>query len=89
MRTRDGDELGTVAEVLENEAEHIFDGIVVTTVQGERFVDAPEIARITEALVTLSIDAAEAASLPERDPKGAPEFKANVKRKFGRAWKRR
>ena len=89
MRTREGDELGTVAEVLENEAEHIFDGIVVATPQGERFVDAPEIARITGAQVSLSLDAAEAARLPERDPKGAPEFKANVKRRFGRAWKRR
>ncbi len=43
----DGDEIGSVREVLENEAEHIFDGLVLDTPAGARFVDAPEVARIT------------------------------------------
>jgi hypothetical protein len=62
--TADGVRIGTVARVLDNAREHIFDGIVVRTEHGERFVDAPEVARIAERRVTLTIDAAEAARLP-------------------------
>ena len=62
---RDGIEVGTVQEVLDNAREHIFDGIVVATRGGRRFVDAPEVARITERRVTLTIDAAAVAALPE------------------------
>ena len=52
-------------KVLDNAREHIFDGIVIATPGGQRFVDAPEVARITEKRVTLTIDAEEAARLPE------------------------
>jgi PRC-barrel domain len=62
--TADGVQIGTVARVLDNAREHIFDGIVIHTEQGRRFVDAPEVARIAERRVTLKIDAAEAARLP-------------------------
>jgi hypothetical protein len=65
VHTSDGELVGKVARVLENEREHIFDGIHVDTPAGMRFVDAPEVARITRSRVTLSIDAAEAAALPE------------------------
>jgi hypothetical protein len=91
----DGVEIGQVREVLENEREHIFDGIVLDlTARGQRFVDAPEVARIAERRVTLAIDAAEAERLPERDAKGAPEFAADVRagrlsRFLGGGWRRR
>ena len=49
--------------MLDNAREHIFDGIVVKTEKGNRFVDAPEVARITERRVTLTINAVEAAEL--------------------------
>ena len=63
--TSDGVQIGTVAKVLDNAREHIFDGIVVDTGSGRRvFVDAPEVARITGSRVTLTIDATEAAQLP-------------------------
>jgi hypothetical protein len=93
VHSSDGDEVAKVDRVLENPREHIFDGIVITTARGLRFVDAPEVARIAERRVTLSIDAAEAAELPQPDP-GAPEFKANLAggrlaRFFGRAWRRK
>jgi hypothetical protein len=89
----DGGEVGTVRQVLENEAEHIFDGLVIQTPGGERFVDAPEVARIAERRVTLTLDAEGAAALPERDSKGAPTFRANTRggrlsRYFGGGWKR-
>jgi hypothetical protein len=61
-----GVEVGTVHEVLDNAREHIFDGIVVATRDGRRFVDAPEVASITNRAVTLTIDAATVAALPER-----------------------
>jgi hypothetical protein len=90
---RDGGPVGSVREVLENEAEHIFDGLVLDTPGGERFVDAPEVARIAERRVTLTLDAEGAAALPERDSKGAPTFRANTRggrlsRYFGGGWKR-
>jgi hypothetical protein len=93
VHTSDGNEIGKVERVLENPREHIFDGIVISTPRGERFVDAPEVARIAERRVTLSIDAAAAAQLPAPDP-GAPEFKANLaggrlSRMFGGAWRRK
>lgn len=90
---RDGGAVGSVRQVLENEAEHIFDGLVIDTPGGERFVDAPEVARIAERRVTLALDAEGAAALPERDSKGAPTFRANTRggrlsRYFGGGWKR-
>jgi hypothetical protein len=93
VRSSDGELVGHVERVLENPQEHIFDGIVIATSNGLRFVDAPEVGRIAERLVTLTIDAQEAAALPEPDP-GAPEFRANtssgrLSRLFGGAWRRR
>jgi hypothetical protein len=52
----DGVELGTVAQVLDNAREHIFDGIVVRTDTSRVFVDAPEVERIFERRVHLNVD---------------------------------
>ena len=85
--TSDGIELGKVHRVQDNAREHIFDGIVVATGDGRVFVDAPEVARITERRVTLTIDAEEARSLPEhRGLRGVLETHA---KRTGRRWKRR
>lgn len=85
-------ELGVVDEVLDNVAEHIFDGIVMETGDGGlRFVDAPEVARTAERAVTLRITAAEATELspPERGP---PVFKpragGRLSRLLGGGWKK-
>ena len=84
----DGIELGTVDQVLDNAREHIFDGIVMRTPKGTRFVDAPEVGRITERSVTLTIDAEQAAELPARDPKGpAGEYRANPRSRWS-PWRR-
>ena len=90
---RDGGEVGAVREVLENQAEHIFDGLVLDTPTGQRFVDAPEIARITARCVTLTLDAEGVAGLPEKDRAGGPRFRANARggklsRLLGGGWKR-
>ena len=65
VRSADGVEVGTVRRVLDNAREHIFDGIVIDTPGGRRFVDAPEVAKIFERAVHLTITAEEAAALPE------------------------
>jgi uncharacterized protein YrrD len=87
VHTADGERLGTVHRVLDNAREHIFDGIVVSTPDGRRFVDAPEVAEITTKKVTLTIDAAAARELPEHGGmRAAMETRA---RRAGQRWKRR
>lgn len=93
VHASDGAGVGTVREVLENKAEHIFDGLVIDTPAGQRFVDAPEVSRIAELRVTLTIDAEAVQALPESDPAGAKTFRANTRsgrlgRLFGGGWKR-
>jgi hypothetical protein len=84
---RDGAEVGTVREVLDNAREHIFDGIVVQTPDGRRFVDAPEVARITDRRVTLTIDRDAVRALPEPTPAAAAAA-TGVQRRVDR-WRRR
>jgi hypothetical protein len=86
-------QLGTVERVIDNAKEHIFDGIVMRTDDGLLWVDAPEVARITERRVTLTIDAAAAREQLTDYAPGAPEYRANVRggrlgRFFGGGWKR-
>jgi hypothetical protein len=85
--TADGVELGKVHRVQDNAREHIFDGIVVKTPEGRVFVDAPEVARITERRVTLTIDAEEAKGLPEHG--GMRAVLGTHAKRAGRRWKRR
>jgi hypothetical protein len=82
--TSDAVTIGTVEKVLDNAREHIFDGIVMQTQQGRRFVDAPEVARISLREVTLTIDARDAAKLPEYG--GSPGARETG---FGARWRRR
>ncbi len=85
--------MGTVDQVVDNYREHILDGFVIRTDDGElRFVDAPEVGRTAERGVTLTITPAEVEKLPPPES-GAGTFRANVPtgrlgRLFGRAWKR-
>lgn len=67
VRSADGYEIGTVRRAQETGREHIFDGIVIDTEAGQRFVDAPEVDRIAERAVTLTLTADDAARLPEPD----------------------
>ena len=90
----DGVQVGTVRRVLHVAEKDIFDGIVIETKGGDRFVDAPEIDQIFATRVTLLIDSAEADQLPEPSA-GAPMFGPNtgigrIGRLFGLGpWKRR
>jgi len=79
----DGVEVGTVERVLDNYREHILDGFVLATGDGLRFVDGPEVQRTAERAVTLLIDAAGAAALPEPTPDQLGKMRGASKR-FGR-----
>jgi hypothetical protein len=65
VESSDGQPVGTVKRVLDVRAKNIFDGVVVKTPNGDRFVDAPEVDRLYENLMVLKIDAEAAARLPE------------------------
>jgi uncharacterized C2H2 Zn-finger protein len=60
VRSSDGVDLGKVRRVHEAKRENLFDGIDVDTRDGVRFLDAPEVARITERQVTTTFPADEA-----------------------------
>ena len=81
VHTSDGALLGTVLKVQDNAREHIFDGIVVKTAEGSVFVDAPEVVRITERRVTLSIDSLQARELP-----GQRDAMPTQAKRTGRHW---
>ena len=83
VHAADGPQVGTVRRSLGTGREHIFDGIVLDTPQGRRFVDAPEVARLAERRVTLTISAAEARDLPEH-----PGFLDRVGARLTRAGRR-
>ena len=90
VEAADGTRVGTVHKVLDNVREHIFDGIVIATDAGKRFVDAPEVARITNHRVILTISPAEVADLQQHKgvlgavEKRAQRRVARMKRRFER-----
>lgn len=67
--TSDGEQVGRVIKVLAAPEAHMFDGILFDTKRGpggRRFVDAPEVERIHERGVVLTIGADEVEQLPKR-----------------------
>ena len=67
MQTSDGDPFATVQAVLVDELVSVFDGIVVQTEEGARFVDADHIASIYTAYVRTTLSREQAANLPLPD----------------------
>jgi uncharacterized protein YrrD len=64
----DGEQIGTVAHVLADESQDIFDGIVVAEHfgrNGHRFADSEDVDRIYQQGVVLKLDRAAAEDLPE------------------------
>ena len=64
----DGEQVGLVERVLADEGADIFDGIVVSTSDGERFADASQVDGLFERAVVLNVGAEQARSLPEPEP---------------------
>jgi hypothetical protein len=71
VRAADGAEVGRVKTVLAVDSEDVFDGVIITTPHGDRFVDAPLVDAIYERALVLSVPAAEAAQLPPPSPNPA------------------
>jgi hypothetical protein len=72
----DGTEVGTVKHVLFVPEEDVFDGIVIDTDDGHRFVEAPDIDRIFERCVLTTLTREQVAALP-RGEHGAPAYQAD------------
>lgn len=82
MLTHDGHTFGTVEHVLEVPEEDLFDGIVVRTSRGLRFVDRDQITQITTTEVRCSISDAQADSLPT--PDGNPVYDVDSREDSGK-----
>src|SRR3954463_16418216 len=64
VQTSDGHQFATVEAVLVDEKVSVFDGIVVETSEGARFVDAAPLGSISTTYVCPPPSAEQAASLP-------------------------
>ena len=90
VQTSDGVQFATVNSVLVDEKVSVFDGIVVETAQGPRFVDADQVGSIytTYVRTTLSTEHAENLPLPEGstlvDIKPSRSMSDRLRRLFGR-----
>ena len=67
VQTSDGYCFGTVQAVLVDEKVSVFDGIVVQTAEGARFVDADQITSIYTTYVRTTLSQEQAAILPLPD----------------------
>jgi hypothetical protein len=61
----DGGDVGTVKRVLALPEDDIFDGLILDTAEGDRFVDADNVGELYERAVVLKLDSAQARQLPE------------------------
>lgn len=90
VHTSDGHQFAVVKAVLVDEKVSVFDGIVVETTQGDRFVDADQISRIYTTHVRTTLSADQAANLPAPDGstvidiKPARSMADRLARMFGR-----
>jgi hypothetical protein len=64
VEAADGTQVGIFDQAIHHYREHMLDGIVMRTDEGRVFVDAPEVARITNRRVILNIGPDEVAELP-------------------------
>ena len=64
VHTNDGRPFATVQAVLVDEKVSVFDGIIVDTTEGARFIDADLIGSIYTTYVCTTVSADQAASLP-------------------------
>ena len=75
VQTSDGSPFATVQAVLVDEKVSVFDGIVVQTAEGTRFVDAPQIDSIHTTYVRTTLSAEQAVNL--RCPMDQPSSRSS------------
>src|SRR5580693_1104095 len=71
-----GKQIGTLEHVLQVPELDVFDGIVVATHAGLRFIDADSVQRITRSQITTGLDDVRAAQLPA--PEGPPVYRVDA-----------
>jgi hypothetical protein len=71
VESSDRVQIGTVKRVLAIPDEDIFDGLILATPQGQRFVDSENVGEIYERAVVLKLSADDARHLPEPSPSPA------------------
>jgi len=79
--TRTGKEIGTLEHVLEVPSLDLFDGIVIATDWGLRFIDADRIELITIRSIRCNLDDEEAARM--KPPDGAAVYRVSVLDEIG------
>jgi hypothetical protein len=67
-----GTRIGTLEHVLEVPEVDVFDGLVIATEAGLRFIDADDVQQITRTHISCRLDDTQAAQLPP--PQGAPVY---------------
>lgn len=71
-----GTEIGTLEHVLEVPEVDVFDGIVIATGAGLRFIDADNVQQITRSSIQTSLDDEQASQLTP--PDGSPVYRVNA-----------
>jgi hypothetical protein len=71
-----GTQIGTLEHVLEVPEVDVFDGIVIATKDGLRFIDADNVQEITRSRIQSSLDDAQASQL--QPPDGAPVYRVDA-----------
>jgi hypothetical protein len=71
-----GKQIGTLEHVLEVPELDVFDGIVVATHAGLRFIDADHVRQITRSQIASDLDDVAAADLPA--PDGPPVYRVDA-----------
>jgi hypothetical protein len=94
----DGEKVGTVEHVLADEAEDVFDGIVIDSHLGPggmHFVDAPQVKECFERAVLLTVASSEVPDLPKptaspavMEEHGIGDTESPLQAKLHRAWDR-
>jgi hypothetical protein len=67
--------IGTLEHVLEVPEVDVFDGIVIATDGGLRFIDADQVAQITRSYIRSTVDDIQASQLPP--PDGPPVYRVD------------
>ena len=83
VQASSGHQFGTVEHVLQIPEEDLFDGIVVHTPRGLRFVDRDQVGDITTTRVRCSISDQDADALPA--PEGTPVYTADALEDSGKS----
>jgi hypothetical protein len=71
-----GTEIGTLEHVLEVPEVDVFDGIVIATGAGLRFIDADNVQQITRSSIQTNLDDTQASQLAP--PDGAPVYRVDA-----------